>query len=167
MTNKVVFELTSDAKAINRMAGSLATRGKKWDADAHIALVSGLMHYGEHHDWTPLVAVLDAFPRSARRKAAIAWIEAFASLVWREKEKKFSQPKQVEKRFAKVDEANAIHFGDFTEEKKPQEVTLEAIIKMVKAKVKKGMTDETISEDDLGHLMGDIRGAVAEAVLEA
>lgn len=135
-----MLQLIKDAKKLNTAIKSIATRGKKLDADIHLCAVSCLYHAQEHGDVTLLTRLVDAMPKSGRRKALIHWACEHGKLAYKEKEQAFNLDKGKSKSW-KLAAAEATPFWEFTVEKAPSDVTLEGLVKMVHNKIVKGKED--------------------------
>lgn len=80
MTKPVVkksFKMIEGAKAIDTAIKSIATRGKKFEADIHQAAVSVLVHADKHGDITLAQKLIEAVPNLARKNALREWLMAF------------------------------------------------------------------------------------------
>lgn len=134
------LELIKDSKKLVTAIKSIANRGKKLDADIHLCAVSCLYHAQEHGDTTLMTRLVDAMPKSGRRKALIHWAVEHGKLAYSEKEQTFKLDKGKSKSW-KLAAAESTPFWEFTVEKAPQDVTLEGLIKMVHNKIVKAKED--------------------------
>lgn len=71
------MQLIVESKPLAKLVMSIAERGVKLDSDIHLAACSVLAHTAAHRNKTLIGNLVDALPKSARRKALIDWFEAF------------------------------------------------------------------------------------------
>lgn len=69
-----------NAAEINKAIASIATRGKKLDADIQTAGLSILNHANEHGDSTLADKLVQALPKGSRKLALVEWMLAFGKL---------------------------------------------------------------------------------------
>uniref|UniRef100_A0A7M2QM07 Uncharacterized protein n=1 Tax=feces metagenome TaxID=1861841 RepID=A0A7M2QM07_9ZZZZ len=69
-----------NAAEINKAIASIATRGKKLDADIQTAGVSILNHADQHGDSTLADKLVQALPKGSRKLALVEWMLAFGKL---------------------------------------------------------------------------------------
>jgi len=77
---------------------------------------------------TLLSKLVDAMPKSSRRKALIAWASAHAPVQYQQKQEQFKLRKKREDADWHLDEADAVPFWDFTKEKNPTQYDLQKAI---------------------------------------
>ena len=159
--------IKTDAKFAEKL-DELRVTGKAIDLLIHRLAVSALYHYSVAWNWTKVKEVIDAMPKSSRRKALIMWVEGNASLLYKKKTDSLSQPKNVEDRYVNLEEAMATPFWDFSDETpdKPA-MTLDQLLKFVKGKAKKAAEDGALTDLDLPRLHKAINKAFDEGVSEA
>ena len=68
-------------KLIGASIRSIATTGKKLDARIHAAACALLSRSDAHRDCSLVSSLINAMPKSARRKALIAWFHAFSNVL--------------------------------------------------------------------------------------
>lgn len=158
--------IKTDAKFQEKLE-ELRVTGKAIDMLIHRLAVSALFHYGKAWNWTKVKEVIDAMPKSSRRKALILWVQANASLVYKQKNDSLSQPKKVEDRFVNLEEAMAIPFWDLSEENpdKPA-MTMEQFLKFITSKAKKATVDGALGDLDLPRLHKEVTAAFDKGVQE-
>lgn len=71
------MQLIVESKPLAKLVSSIAERGIKLDADMHLAACSVLAHTAAHRNKTLIGNLVEALPKSARRKALIDWFERF------------------------------------------------------------------------------------------
>lgn len=71
------MKLITDTKALTTAINSIASRGKKLEADIHVAACSCLHHADAHNNADPMLRLLAALPNLARKNALIAWAQDF------------------------------------------------------------------------------------------
>lgn len=133
-------------KQIGIRIASIATRGKKLDLDIHFCAVQCMLHAEKHGDFTLSTRLVDAMPKSGRRKALVAWFKGFGPFNYSE-EKGFSKNKTADARKFDVKQANENPFYDFTNELAVSEFTLEAALRQLKTlntRVSKNLSDDEI-----------------------
>jgi hypothetical protein len=69
-----------DPKLIASSIRTVASNGAKLDARIHAAACALLSRSDAHNDCSLVPSLLDAMPKSARRKALIAWFHAFSNV---------------------------------------------------------------------------------------
>jgi len=74
------MNLITDLKALDKAIASIATRGKKLDADIQHAGLSCLQHLDAHGDMGPLTRLLFALPKGARSNALLDWAQKFGKV---------------------------------------------------------------------------------------
>lgn len=65
---------------INKAIASIASRGKKLDADIQAAGLSVLNHSDQHGDYTLADKLVQALPKGSRKLALVEWMLAFGKL---------------------------------------------------------------------------------------
>lgn len=116
-----------DSKKLGTAIQSIARRGKKLDQDIHIAGVSCMYHMAMHGDVTLTERLIDAMPKSSRRKALMVWFESFTPVNIDRVEGKVKLKKERSGEDFKVEAAEAQPFWDFTQEKEPSPITVASI----------------------------------------
>jgi len=76
-----------DPKLIGASIRSIASTGRKMDARIHATAVALAHRSADHRDCSLVPALIDAMPKSARRKALIAWFHAFTNVAIRTDDK--------------------------------------------------------------------------------
>ena len=66
------MQLIVESKPLAKLVSSIAERGAKLDSDIHLAACSVLAHTAAHRNKTLIGNLVEALPKSARRKALIA-----------------------------------------------------------------------------------------------
>lgn len=69
-----------NAAQINKAIVSIATRGKKLDADIQAAGLSIINHVQEHGDTTLADKLVNALPKGSRKLALVEWMLAFSKM---------------------------------------------------------------------------------------
>lgn len=135
--------------AIDKLIGSIKTRGKRLDIDIHLAACSALEHTRVHGDWTKLQKLLLASPRSARGKALAFWIVAHGAISAIDaKTKKVTLKKGWSGSSEwKVEEACATPFWDFTEEKNPEPLNKAGLLKYLATAAKGGTASRPVTKE--------------------
>ena len=139
------MELIKDAKKLGTAIKSIATRGAKLDGDIHQAAVSCLHHAFNHGDVTLMTKLVDAMPKSGRRKALIHWVQEHSLLGYVEGEQQFRMTTSKTKQW-KLKACEEVPFWEFTTETKPSDITIEALVKMVITKVQKAKDEDRFAE---------------------
>jgi len=117
-------------KQIGNRIASIAKRGKKLDLDIHFCAVQCLLHAEDNGDMTLATRLVDAMPKSGRRKALVAWFRGFGPFNYSE-DNGFSKDKTADAHKFNVEEANENPFYDFTHELAVTEFTLEAALRQL------------------------------------
>lgn len=78
------IRLITDSKLLTKAIASLASRGKKYDSDLHLALCSALYHQFKYRSTAHTVTILAALPNTARKAAAKLWLDDFGCLMTKE-----------------------------------------------------------------------------------
>lgn len=139
------LELIKDSKKLGTAIASIKKRGAKLDTDIHLCAVSCLYHAKEHGDVTLMTRLVDAMPKSGRRKALIHWVNEHSMLGYVEGEQQFRMTKSKSKSW-KMEAAEATPFWEFTTEKAPTALTIEQLVKSVVARVKKAKENDLFGE---------------------
>ncbi len=84
----------TDKRDIQKRISSIRNRGAKMDRDIHETAVLCLTHARDHGDITLLSKLVEAMPKSSRRKALIAWAVAHAPATFAEKQEQFKLKKK-------------------------------------------------------------------------
>lgn len=158
-----VTVITAAAK-LNEAISSIASRGKRLDADIHRAGVSCLFHIREHGDVTLLARLIEALPKSGRRKAFNHWAESHAPIEIDDKGAKgvvVQLKKDRKPEDFKMEDAAGTPFWDFTQERAPVPVTLEAILKMVENKLTKAVEQGNATDAQASVLQDAVNDAMA------
>lgn len=142
-------DASSQFTAIKKVIDAIARTGKKLDLDIHTAAVSCLNHAQQHGDVTLCTRLVDAMPKSSRRKALIHWFASFGPLAYSDKEKKFRVAKGRDIKPYDIEGATEKPFYDFTAERNPEPYTLEKLVGFVQRKVAEMKEKETLKEGDL------------------
>lgn len=74
------MKLHTSIEAINKAISSIELRGKRLDADIHVAGVSVLAHIAQHSDTTVLDRLVLALPQGARKHAFMEWALAYGNV---------------------------------------------------------------------------------------
>ena len=91
MTTKTIALIT-DIKLLDKAIVSIATRGKKLDADIQLAGLSCLDMLDKHGNIGPLERLLFALPKGARKNAFIEWAVTFGKATINEGPDKKDKP---------------------------------------------------------------------------
>lgn len=118
----------ADKRDIQKRITSIRNRGAKIDRDIHETAVLTIEHARDHGDITLATKLVNAMPKSSRRKALIAWYGAFAPVTFQSKNEAFKLKKKRSQEDFLVDEANETPFWDYTKERNPQPYTAEKAI---------------------------------------
>ena len=144
--------LIKDAKKLGTAITSIRTRGAKLDNDIHTTACSCLFHAAPkevgglgHGDVTLMTKLVDAMPKSGRRKALIHWVNEHSMMGYIEKEQRFKMTKAKSKSW-KLDKAIETPFWEFTQEKAPTELTIDRLVKLVVSKVTKAQENGLLGE---------------------
>ena len=141
------FKLVEGASNITKLIVSVTTRGKKLEADIHLAAVSTLNHAGLHGDITLANRLLDGLPNSTRKNALREWYLAFGKFQWDEENKALAYNKAKQ---TMLEEAIATPFWDFKPEVafKPLDIagSLLSFLHRVESATAKG---QEFTEDEL------------------
>lgn len=158
--------IITDSNKIDEAIASVATKGKSLDQLIHRTAVSCVYHSQQHGDTTKLSALVNAMPKSGRRKALIAWVEAHVPVDAEEtkdtkdgysiKLKKGRKPEDF-----LVSEAAAVPFWDFTQERAPIPMTLERAIAMFEKAIAKAVEQGNATESDAASLANAIAATKA------
>ena len=76
----VKFNANMSAKDIDAGIKSLASRGKKFDADVQNIAISIIAHTEAHSDYTKAEALYQALPAGSRRASLVQWLLAFGKI---------------------------------------------------------------------------------------
>lgn len=76
----IKFTASMSAKDIDAGIKSLASRGKKFDADVQAIAISIIAHTEAHSDYTKADALYAALPAGSRRASLVAWFLAFGKI---------------------------------------------------------------------------------------
>jgi len=130
------MKLITDGTKLKAAIKSIANRGKKLDADIHVAATSVLEHVKQHGDTTVVASLVSAMPKSARRKALIHWVKAFAPIsVEQDKSGKVTAKlnpiREADKSDFAIEDAFETPFWDFTPEKEVKPMTFEKLMAYV------------------------------------
>lgn len=121
-----------NVKQIGARIASIAKRGKRLDLDIHFCAVQCMLHAIKCGDMTLATRLVDAMPKSGRRKALVAWFRGFGPFNYTE-DNGFKLDKRAEARKYDVETANENPFYDFTEELEIVEFTLEKALRQLKS----------------------------------
>ncbi len=145
--------IITDTAKIDAAIASVATKGKSLDQLIHRTAVSCVYHSQQHGDTTKLCKLVDVMPKSGRRKALIAWVEAHVPVDADEtndtkegytiKLRKGRKPEDF-----LVSEAASVPFWDFTVERVPVPMTLERAIAAFEKAIAKAVEQGNATESD-------------------
>lgn len=76
----IKFTATMSGKDIDAGIKSLASRGKKFDADVQNIAISIIAHTEAHSDYTKAEALYQALPAGSRRASLVQWFLAFGKI---------------------------------------------------------------------------------------
>ncbi len=130
------IQLIEGASNLNTAIAKVKTLGVELDKHIHVTAVSVLNHFILHGDCTLATNLVDAMPKSGRKKALIEWFRTFGNLKYDTKREVFGKGTKEEQN--NLEGAAAMPFWDLTAEKDPKPITIEAILNMVQARIKKG-----------------------------
>ncbi len=158
--------IITDSAKIDAAIASVATKGKSLDQLIHRTAVSCVYHSQQHGDTTKLCALVDAMPKSGRRKALIAWVEAHVPVDADEttdtkdgytiKLRKGRKPEDF-----LVSEAAAVPFWDFTQERVPVPMTLERAIAAFEKAIAKAVEQGNVTASDAAALANAVAATQA------
>lgn len=148
---------------IKKAIDAIARTGKKLDADIHTAAVSCLNHAEQHGDVTLCTRLVNAMPKSSRRKALVVWFVKFGPLAFNEKEKAFKVAKGKEVKQYDIEAAAETPFFDLTAERNPEPYTLDKLVGFIKRKIEEMKEKETLKEGDLAVLKQRLEESVFTA----
>lgn len=137
-------KLIKEAGKLRTLIVSIETQGKKLDVDIHRAACSCLSHAEQHGDVTLATALVDAMPKSGRRKALIHWFVTNGKLAFK-KGDVFSLDKGKSKSW-KLEEACETPFWDLIPEPDIKTLTIEGLVAMVKNKIAKAQENEKVDD---------------------
>lgn len=112
-TKAKAFVMYDGAKAIDTAIKSVATRGKKIDADIHKIAVSCLVHADKHGDVTLAQKLVQAMPKSGRANALKDWFLAFGKFTYDSTSKSLAYDKKA---VTLTEEAISMPFWEFKPE---------------------------------------------------
>lgn len=138
------MELIKDAVKLTTLIGSIAKRGVKLDEDIHLAACSALSHAEEHGDTTLATKLIEAMPKSGRAKALVHWFVTYGMLAFK-KDNAFGIDKGKSKEW-NVEGAIAKPFWELMPEPEIKELTIEALVKMVKGRIERAMENDKVGE---------------------
>lgn len=122
-------QIIDDAGKLNKLIGSIKTRGATLQRDMHTAAVSCLAHVAAHSDVTLLQRFHDALPSVARTNALKTWALAMGPVRW---DAKANEGKGAfrynSKQALLIEEALATPFFEFEKEAKFKPFDLSAAI---------------------------------------
>lgn len=151
-----------NVKQISSRIASIAKRGKRLDLDIHFCSVQCLLHAMDSGDMTLATRLVDAMPKSGRRKALVAWFRAFGPFNYTE-DNGFSKDKGSDARKYDVETANDNPFYDFTQEIAVVDFTLERALSQLKRLNVK--VNENLEGDELVAFRNAERSASDEEVI--
>ena len=92
-----------------------------------------------------MTKLVDAMPKSGRRKALIHWVQEHSLLGYVEGEQQFRMTASKTKSW-KLAQAEETPFWEFTTEKAPSDITIDQLVKMVITKVTKAKESDRFGE---------------------
>ena len=147
------INLITGSTAINKAIDSIAARGKRLDTDIHKAALSTLyhvLHGGKDGkpsgDTTLFERLVEAMPRSGRAKALVTWAEDYTPLTSGESGYSMAKGWQDPSNWD-LEAAAADPFWAHTQEQKPANVTLKGLQSSVNKRLKTGVAQGNISEE--------------------
>lgn len=138
-------QIIDSKQKLGTAISSIKKRGATLDSDIHVAAVSCLHHAFKHGDVTLATRLIDAMPKSGRRKALIHWMNEHSMMSYSDKESCFRMTKSKRKSW-KLEQAESTPFWEFSEEKAPAELKLEALINSVVNRIKKAKEENRLEE---------------------
>lgn len=132
--SKTKLALLIGAATIGKAIASIATRGKKFEKDVHIAACSVLNHVELHGDITLANKLIEAVPTLARKNALRDWFIAFGKLGYDAKNKTMTYDKN---KVTLQDDANDTPFWEFKPEAEYVPFDLTAAIQNVLKRAQK------------------------------
>ena len=147
-----------------KVAGSIRSirdRGRKLDGLIHETGIQCMLHAREHGDVTLATRLVDAMPRSGRRKALIRWFTDHTPMKYSEKKQAFGLKKKAGDDDFQIEAANATPFWDYSKEPRPVTIDPERLITNLVNRVKKGVEQGTIENQK--ELAEKARRAIIEA----
>lgn len=155
----VITDTTKLADAID----SVATKGKTLDNLIHRAGVSCMYHAQQHGDVTLAEKLIEAMPRSSRRKGLVVWFEDNMPVDGKISDTKAGVSITLKKGRADTDftlsEAAAVPFWDHTVEKTPRPMTLQQAIAAFGKNLDKAVKAGTASAAEAAALKAAVDGA--------
>lgn len=147
--------------------GEIGTVAHKLQESIHLCACSGLDHVRAHGDTTGVVALCNALPNGQRVKALAFWFKKFSNgklvLSYDKTGKTWAAKlsKQREDADFDVTGAMAVTFADLTDEKNPQSVTVESILKSL---VSKSTNTANFDGTEIPKVAADARAFAAKLV---
>jgi len=163
----VITDTTKCAESID----TIATKGKTLDNLIHRTAVSCLYHAREHGDVTLAERLMEAMPKSSRRKAMGTWIEDHAPLEGKISDTKSGVSITLKKgrkpEDFKLAEAAAVPFYEHTAEKNPRPMTLAQAIAAFGKNLDKAVKAGTATAAEAAALKAAVSGASNDEASEA
>ena len=161
------------ADKLNEKIADVATKGKTLDTLIHRTAVSCVYHAREHGDSTQLRELVDAMPKSGRRKALIDWVEAHVPVDKSEDEKGMSKTRDTKDGYTLklrkgrkpeeflLAECAAKPFWDYTPDRSTAPMTLNRALASFERALKKAVTQGKASESDVKILTDAVSAAMS------
>lgn len=123
---------------LDKAIASIKARGARIEHDIHVAAYSTLCHIAEHGNTTQAAALLNALPQGMRVKGLAAWYKGMSNgMLHFHKDKATKQWKATLEKDRKLSDfdlikAETVTFATYTEEKDPQQTTIETLRRYLK-----------------------------------
>lgn len=115
--------IITDIAKLNKAIDSIASRGKKLDADIQVAGLSAIAHVEKTGDIGPVNRLYLALGKGARKSALVAWLLAYAKVNANAGEDKKDKPfVYARDKVTQLEEADANPWFEFKPEPDPDEV---------------------------------------------
>lgn len=153
----------TDAAKLAESVDSVARKGKSLDTLIHKTGVSCMYHAQQHGDVTLLEKLVEAMPKSSRRKALITWAEDNMPLDGKVVDGKNGVSITLKKGRTDADftltEAAATPFWEHTKEKDPRPMTLKQAIAAFGKNLDKAVKAGTASAAEAAALKAAVAGS--------
>jgi hypothetical protein len=161
MSKVKALNLVTDSKLLGVLIKSLAGRGKKYDADLHLAAMSSLFHAYEHKSTAHTESLILACAKSTRVGALKTWLMDFGCYLVKEDKKTLGiDLAKHAKGFNQVT-AGATPFYAYTKEVQPASPLI--AMDMLKAMIKRLESAKDLDADSLS-VLGKLKLVVPSIV---
>lgn len=156
----------TDKRDIQKRIKSIRNRGITLDKDIHETGVACMIHARDHGDVTLLAELVEAMPKSGRRKALVKWASDHMPATFSEKTGQFKLKKNRTAEDFLVEKAEAVPFWDYTKERKPTEYDLQKAINAFYRSLKKAKEQGNLNASE-NTVMDEVRRSVHEIYTSA